>query len=177
MPHFEPLEIANVTYDLAHLEPFMFNVTTNKVNRELIVHVRFTNHCFTKEHDALTHPVGSPILKDGGGRDRSFCSIRHGLSLQLPGLVRGFSNPAIKVNQTRERRNWVYTRTVATPAGPYHVFFEIRRAAVAGQDLNLVVESAYHQDPARGAPNILGNMKFVTLCGKTYLGEPVSTRR
>jgi hypothetical protein len=45
------------------------------------------------------------------------------------------------------------------------------------QDLNLVVESAYHQDPTRAEPAVRGAMGFILLCGKVYKGEPIATRR
>jgi len=69
---------------------------------------------------------------------------------------------------------------VDNPTGPYHVFFEIRRAGVAmrsRQDLNLIVESAYPQDRLRHAPVLKGHMNFHLLCGKIYREERVSTRR
>ncbi len=82
--------------------------------------------------------------------------------------------------QTAQERNWLHTVKVDDPAGPYHVFFELRRAAVESrhlQDLNLVVESAYPQGDVRRAPAVRGSMGFILLCGKVYKGESAATRR
>ncbi|WLH15539.1 hypothetical protein PSH58_21845 [Pseudomonas hefeiensis] len=57
-----------------------------------------------------------------------------------------------------------------------HMFFEIRRAAKdKPQDLNLVVESAYHQTDK--PPRLLGRMGFILLCGKIHMRQPTSTKR
>lgn len=60
--------------------------------------------------------------------------------------------------------------------GPDQVSFEIRRAAGdKPQDLNLVVESAYHQ--TNKPPRLLGRMGFILLCGKIHMRQPTSTKR
>ena len=179
-PYFLPICIGDETFDFSHLEPFTLDVDSEKAGRTLVVHVRFTAHCFTKGYSAETHPDGEPILRDHGGRERTFCRTRYALSSKLRGLIESLAYPRVKVWQTAERRNWAHSVTVDTPKGPYHVFFELRKAPGGcqyKQDLNLVVESAYPEDPALGKPNLLGNMAFVLLCGKVFLRESVATRR
>jgi len=73
----------------------------------------------------------------------------------------------------------VHSVSVATAAGPYHIFFVLRRASQSDrklQDLNMTIESAY---PQRGqpAPQVRGRIGFTLLAGKVFLGEPVATRR
>lgn len=122
------------------------------------------------------HPAGEPVLSDSAGRPRTFCAIRYRLSLGLPVVIQGLNHPQSKVRETAALRNWAYSLTIQDPAGPYHIFFEIRRAArEKPQDLNLVVESAYHQ--TEQPPRLLGKMSFMLLCGKVYLRQPSSTRR
>lgn len=177
MPYFPPITANGQTYDLTHLDPLTLQVQSDMAKKTLCVGVRFSNHCFTNEYDATAHPAGFPVLLDAGQRQRSFCHIRYDLSHQLPAIVQGLAHPRIQVWQTAERRNWVYSMTVTNPAGPYHVFFELRRSHDRAYDLGMVVESAYPEDPARGGPNILGKMGFVLLCGKVYTGKPVDTKR
>lgn len=180
MPYFPPVTANGITYDLDHLDPLTLQVESTMANKVLKVGVRFSNHCFTGEYLPATHPAGFPVLLDAGKRERSFCHVRYSLSQQLPAVVQGLTHPKVQVWQTAERRNWVYSMTIPNPAGAYHVFFELRRAAAADralQDLNLVVESAYPEDPARGGPNVLGRMGFVLLCGKVYTGKPLATKR
>ncbi|WP_248744162.1 MULTISPECIES: hypothetical protein [unclassified Pseudomonas] len=174
--YFPALTIGGQTYDFSHLEPFTFAIPSELAKRELRVHVTFSSHCFTQGYDAATHPVGEPIILDGAKRQRTFCAIRYRLSLVLPTVIKGLNNPQAKVRETAAMRNWAYSMTIQDPSGPYHVFFEVRRAAEdKPQDLNLVVESAYHQTDK--PPKLFGKMGFMLLCGKVYMRQPTSTKR
>jgi hypothetical protein len=174
--YFSALTISSQTFDFTHLEPFNFTITSQLAKRDLSVHVTFSCHCFSQGYDAAMHPDGEPIILDGAGRPRTFCAIRYRLSLRLPIVIQGLNHPQSKVRQTAARRNWAYSLTIEDPAGPYHVFFEIRRAGKEKpQDLNLVVESAYHQ--TMQPPRLLGKMGFMLLCGKVYMRQPSSTKR
>ncbi|WP_339500901.1 hypothetical protein [Pseudomonas silesiensis] len=174
--YFPVLIIGDQTYDFAHLEPFTFTIASQLAGRDLRVHVTFSSHCFSRGYDQATHPVGEPIIFDGAGRPRTFCAVRFRLSFELPTVIQGLNHPRAKVRETAARRNWAYSMTIQDPAGPYHVFFEIRRAAKEKpQDLNLVVESAYHQ--TEQPPRLLGKMGFMLLCGKVYLQQASSTKR
>ncbi|WP_260963074.1 hypothetical protein [Pseudomonas citri] len=174
--YFPPLTIGSQTYDFAHLEPFTFSVQSALAGRELSVHVTFSSHCFSQGYNEATHPAGEQIIFDQAGRPRSFCSIRYRLSLMLPPVIQGLNHPQVKVRETAAQRNWAYSITIIDPNGPYHVFFEIRRAAAdKPQDLNLVIESAYHQ--TEKPPRLLGRMGFILLCGKIHMRQPTSTQR
>lgn len=175
--YFPPLVIAGELIDLTHLNPFTMLLESRLARRELRVHVTFSNHCFSRSYE-----LGSDeraIIDAAAARPRTFCPIRYRLSRQLPHIIETFNHPQTKVWETASERNWCYSITIEGPAGPYHIFFEVRRASRdkrQWQDLNLVVESAYHQDD-KARPNLKGPMGFVLLCGKIYLGQPVSTKR
>lgn len=174
--YFPALTISNQTYDFVHLEPFKFTIVSQLAKRDLRVHVTFSSHCFSKGHDAETHPEGEPVIFDSAGRPRTFCAIRYRLSLGLPTAIQGLNHPQSKVRETAARRNWAFSMTIQDPTGSYHVFFEIRRAAKEKpQELNLVVESAYHQ--IGQPPKLMGKIGFILLCGKVYMRQPSSTRR
>lgn len=174
--YFPALTIGDQTYDFAHLEPFYFSFYSELAKRELRVHVTFSTHCFSQAYDAAQHPVGEPIIRDLSGRQRTFCPIRYRLAVLLPDVVQGLNHPQAKVRETAAQRNWAYSMTIPDPSGPYHVFFEIRRSAAnKPQDLNLVVESAYHE--TEGPPRLLGKMGFMLLCSKIYMRQPTSTKR
>ena len=171
-----PIEIDGLVYNFEHLQKTSMEVASEKAKKNLIVGISFTNHCYTVAHDPSCYPKEWPILHDGGGRTRAFCLERYGLSKQmLPSLVTQLNCPQAVVQQTVQRRNWVYSTALDTDAGRYNVFFELRRAAKnSGRDLEMIVESAYpRSEPAA----VLGKMKFIMLCGKTFLGLPVATRR
>jgi hypothetical protein len=138
------------------------------------------SHCFTEKYDPAFHPAGEPIIHDAAGRPRSLCRIRYGISARLPGMIVALDHPRATVTQTARERNWLHSVSIDEPQGKYHIFFELRRAAPGDrgrQDLNLVVESAYPQDPSRTEPAVRGSMGFILLCGKVYKGEPIATRR
>ena len=179
-PYFAPLAIGGELIDLTHLEPFTFEIDSKKAKKVLKVHVTFSTHCFSRKYKAETHPAGDPMIDHDSPRPRTFCPIRYRLSKQLPELILGLNHPKCSVTQTGMRRNWVYTIKIEDPSGPYYVFFEISKAVQEGrqkQDLTLVVESAYHDDPNEADPVLLGDMAFLALCANTYMRLPVATRR
>lgn len=179
-PYFDPLVIDGETFDLSHLQPFTLEFASVQAKKTLRVRVTFSNHCFTRAYEAAIHIPSEPIIDPSGPRPRAFCRIRYRLSLALPALVNGLNQPAVKVWETNSERNWVYSIKIDDPAGPYHLFFEVTRAAGARsdhQDLNLVVESAYHEDPEKGPPILRGRMSFLLLCSKVYLRQPIATKR
>lgn len=177
--YFPELVIDGQLVDLSHLEPFTFVFHSLLAKRDLRVHVTFSNHCFSHSYDPAIHPVDEKVMGAKSPRPRVFCPTRYRLSQQLPELVRGLNHPKVKVWETSRERNWCYSIKIDDPEGPYHVFFEVRRATKEKrqwQDLNMVIESAYHQDQDEG-PDLKGSMAFVLLCGKVYLGKPTSTKR
>lgn len=170
---------AGVTHDLAHLNPFHMTVDSMKAGRQLRVHVVFTNHCFSENFDPAIHGAASPLISRQQP-PRVFNQVRYDLSKQLPPLIHAVNHPKAQVRQTAAGRNWVHSVCIDTPAGPYHVFFVLRRESREEnrrlQDLNMTVESAYPQGD-QPAPQVRGRIGFVLLAGKTFLGEPVATSR
>lgn len=179
-PYFDPVQLGTEVFDLTHLEPFTMEFQSNLAKKWLRVHVTFKNHCFTKSYKEEQHPAGEPIFDHPGPRPRTFCRIRYKLSKALPAIINSLNDPKTKVWQTHEKRNWAYSIKVEDPEGPYHIFFEVRRPSSHQkhlQDINLVVESAYHEEPGENGPNLIGSMAFYVLCGKIYTNKPVLTNR
>lgn len=177
-PYFKAVVIGEEAFDLSHLEPFTFRVFSQLAKKSLRVHVTYSNHCFSKAYDVANHPPGEPIIDKGLPRPRAFCPTRYRLSFRLPALINSFANSETKVRETASQRNWCYSVTIDDPEGRYHIFFDVRRASQERrqwQDLQIVVESAYHEDGA--PPNLKGSMGFALLCGKVYRGERTSTMR
>lgn len=180
--HYHPsLRVRGQVYDLSHLHPFQFDVSSAKVPRPLRINVRFTNHCFSEAFDPAKHPADELVISDGHRR-RAFCPDRYDLSPRLPALIRGLADPAARVHETAARRNWMHAALVevAVAGTRYQIFFELRRTVPERrrlQDLDMVVESAYPADPSRPEPNILGPVRFALLAGSLYLGKVVTTRR
>ncbi|MGA9651593.1 hypothetical protein [Pedobacter sp.] len=176
MDYHQPIIIEGKEYQFGHLNPFDHFFYSETAKKQLCIEVKFSNHCFTEKcEDPTGHAL---ILKDPGNRDRVFCPIRYAISIDLPDIVREMLESNKPVWQTVHERNWVHTITIQTPVGPYHVFFEVRKAS-KGEDANvkLFVESAYPEDPEKGPPEVQGKMRIETLCTNTFLRKPIATRR
>ena len=180
-PYHSPASHRGRSYDLSHLDPFVFEAASAKVPRPLRINVRFTNHCYSEAFDPDHHAPNDPTIRDGA-RNRAFAPDRYALSLHLPALIQGLATPGARVHETAARRNWMYAAAMEIPVANtrYQIFFELRRTMPERrrfQDLDMVVESAYPADPDRPAPNVLGRMNFLLLAGNVYLGLKTSTRR
>lgn len=178
--YFKPVIIMGETVDFSHLQPFKFEFFSNNANKILRVHVTYSNHCFTQGYEESKYTEGEPIFDERTSRPRIFCPIRYKLSKELPRIICELNDSKIKVFETTSERNWTFSKKIDDPKGPYHVFFEIKRASKEQtnfQELNLTVESAYHEDPEKGPPNVKGSMKFHLLCSNIYMKKPTSTRR
>lgn len=179
-PYFAPLNVGGEVFDLGHLQAFTFEFESQSLKKWLRVHVTFSNHCFTKGYGVEQHVPGEPIIDEFTPRPRLFCPIRYRLSKSLPELIRGMNHPAVKVFETVAERNWAYSIKIEDPDGPYHVFLEVRRPPAVHrhlQDVNLVIESAYHEDPEKGPPRLRGRMGFLLLCSNVFANKKTSTQR
>ncbi|GEM_PF-1222427 len=176
-PYVPPLEIDGEVIEFTHLEPFQMMVPSKKARKNLQVHVRYTNHCFSRGlHDGENN-ISEDVFPDQHGNPRKFCPDRFALSLELRRYLVDLNDPRAQVKQTAEERNWVYIVRLESPKGPYYVFFEIKRTPkTSPDDLHMIVESAYQLTPGYGEPKIReGKMGFQLLCGKTYLRQPAFT--
>ncbi|CAK3481235.1 Heat shock protein C [Vibrio crassostreae] len=173
-PYFPPIVIGSNTYDLSHLDPFKFEFQSNLAKRKIRVNVSFTSHCFSEGEGKN----GGENIDTDTPRPRFFCLTRYRLSKDLPKILASLNDPRVKVKQTKSRRNWVYSIKIDDPSGPYHIFFEVKKSEgdkAKFQDVNLVVESAYHEE--KSPPKVLGRMNFQLLCSKIYMRRPVATKR
>ena len=188
-PYFAPLTVGGVLHDLGHLDPVRFQVPSEKLRRAVTVRCRFSNHVFTRAFDAEADAADTPVIMDGVRR-RVFCPDRYQLSFCLPGAILGLREPRIYVRETKARRNWLYVASIKLPAAAnaggdvpsnpvrYQVFFALRKAGKGGatrEDVEMVVESAYAEDPAR-APELLGRALFAGLATAAVEGRQVNTQ-
>jgi hypothetical protein len=177
-PYFPSLVVDGEEYEFPHLEPFQIVVPSERARRDLQVDIRFTNHCFSRKLAQGEDPDHPDVFFDHNRQPRVLCPDRYRLSHDLPEFLHRMNHPAVKVYQTKTRRNWTYVLEIEDPALPYYIFFALRRAPRSDvDDLKLTVESAYPDSEDFDSPHLLGRMGFQLLCGKTYLGEPVATKR
>lgn len=179
-PFFTPITIEGGLIEFDHLNPFQISVPSIQARRDLMVDIKFTNHCFSFGDEDTEVDEGE--LYDHNGRRRIFCPQRYRLSLELPNILQEMNHPKVKVWQTTARRNWTHVIQVDDSSlpykGPYYIFFELRKAKQNEEDdLKLTVESAYHGQETYDPPSLLGKMGFQLLCGKVYLGQRVATKR
>ena len=190
-PYFAPLTVGGILRDLGHLDPVRFQVPSEKLRRAVTVRCRFSNHVFTRAFDEAD-AADTPVIMDGVRR-RVFCPDRYQLSFCLPGAILGLREPRIYVRETKARRNWLYVASIelpvaensknvgdGVPSNPvrYQVFFALRKAGKGGatrEDVEMVVESAYAEDPAR-PPELLGRALFAGLATAAVEGRQVHTQ-
>ncbi|MGI9401036.1 MAG: hypothetical protein ACR2O0_07275 [Rhizobiaceae bacterium] len=91
MPTFKNKSIGGQTYDLKHLEPFVFplDVDTN----QYLVRVQFSCHVFTEKYVDAKH---TPDLKYiHRGELRAFDVRRHEFSIDLPNFIQSQGNRSV----------------------------------------------------------------------------------
>lgn len=179
-PHFPPLLINGQIVEFGHLQPFTMQFDSKSANKRLRVNVRYSNHCFSFKPTPGVQYDPELLLLDHSKRERVFCPVRYNLSLDLPSIVKSLNDPSCKVWETSSRRNYTYSVRVDNPKGPYHLFFELSKDSSGRgtlQDLNMFIESAYHEDPQKGPPAVIGRIGFHVLCTNVYLRKKVSTKR
>ncbi|KGU50172.1 Heat shock protein C [Xanthomonas citri pv. fuscans] len=178
--YFRPVWVGGQQVDLSHLDPFTMKLHSERLNKPLRIAVTFSTHCFSEAFGKIAHPDGDTVIDHDTKRPRTFCPTRYALSKTLRDVVQAMADKTII--RTAFKRNWVHTITVESPVRPYHVFVEIQRAAPdkrTWQDLELVVESAYHQTGE--PPSVTGSPRtFMVVCAEVYSppqGKPGRKRR
>jgi len=175
--YFHPVWVGGQRIDLSHLDPFSMTLHSERLNKALRIAVTFSTHCFSEAYGKIPHPSGDSVIDEDTKQPRTYCPIRYGLSKALPDVIRAMADKTITL--TAFKRNWVHTITVESPAGPYHVFVEIHRAGPdkrTWQDLELVVESAYHQTGK--PPSVTGSPRpFMVVCAEVYAPPPTKPRK
>lgn len=164
MAFFRPKTIKGVIYDLAHLDPFSFELPL--ADKKWSIRVQFHCHCFT-EALAAHH---TPDLRYQHDREtRAFDFQRYDLSHQLPNLIRTLGSRSVYLSS---QINYFTLRQDAHPQhpGPYLVFFNVHKLERRSEDVLMMIESAYIK------PNMADRaspVKFTTLIEKTASGEKV----
>jgi hypothetical protein len=158
-------------FALGHMAQTVIKVPCADIERDIVIGVTFTCHCYTEKFAAKKHKEEEIALKDSGGRFRVFCKIRHELSARLPDIIS--SLPGKKVHQTAQQRNYVYSVPLEVDGQIYEVYFMLQRHNGDGFDLRLTVESAYAvqvASPTRKRPRTI---RFNVLAYKVLMNQPV----
>jgi hypothetical protein len=162
MTYWLPISVDGVSYDLAHLEPFEFQVVPKGWTDPATVSVRFHDHCFTETFDPARHTKPIQTKQASKHEWRAFDADRYNRSLTLPQIVRSLATR--RIASTRES-NLVFIETGT--GDRYVVFFTLRGARRRAE---LFVVSAYvwtRRDP----PATTGEMRFDVALAKVLRGE------
>lgn len=177
VPYHLPVTIAGNSYDLAHLDPVIFDTESAKLGRTVRTWCWFTTHTFSRKCEAAET---APDILDEGRRPRMLCPDRYALSFHLPTAVAQLAEPRRYVWETAAERNWLHRAEVMVTAFgamiAYQVFFAVKKAPKgAAYDVEMVVESAYAFDPLR-TPKVRGRALFAGLLTATVEGRPLHTQ-
>lgn len=161
---------------IEHLAPMHMTCGCKPIKRDLLIRVIFTKHCYTEAFDAERHTKEQIILFDAPDRARVFCPTRYGLSLGLPDIMANLHTK--KVNQTAERRNYVYALPLELDNQLYEIYFMLQRAGAGDRgelipDLRLTVESAYPVQVPTIVPKRANSIRFSILAYKVLKKEQV----
>lgn len=175
MPTFRNKTIRGATYDLSHLEPFVFPLTVSYIDYR--VRVTFGCHVFTEK----LRPEHTPDLRyTYKGEDRAFDVGRYNLSKHLPGLIQ--SQNTHSVYHSRNEGSFFILKGVGTSPGnaPYAVFFRSSRYNEGDADVLVKVVSAYEKPKMTkfAQPVRFTNLVEALAKGtKPPLGPPAQIRR
>ena len=164
MAHFKAKTVRGIIYDLAHLDPFQFDVTYN--DKVFIVRIIFSCHCFTEELDPAIHTPDFHYVHET--ERRAFSIVRYELSKQLPTIIT--SSGTITVYHSNIGNYFLLRQNAAVAhPGTYVVFFKVSRATKENEfDVVMNVQSAYLK------PNMAdwaSPIKFSTLLDFTARGQ------
>lgn len=149
-----------------------FSCPCEAIDRDIVIRVHFQNHCYTEAFNPAQHSKDQIVCYDAPDRPRVFCPIRHRLSFELPNHIEGL--PKWRVNQTRERRNFVFVVPLKISNQVYEIYFMLQRALSDDKaDLRLTVESAYPVDDVSPTPKRPGAIRFMVLAQKVLRNEPI----
>ena len=163
MTYWTPLIVDGVAIDLAHLEPFEFQMAPRDWTELATISVRFTDHCFTEAFDPRHHTAVVVTSQSSPSESRGFAPDRYELSKLLPGILSSLG--AKRVASTREG-NLVYVELAG--GARYAVFFTLRRHNPRRAELFVV--SAYPMEEGR-RPADTGSMRFDLALAKVLRGE------
>jgi hypothetical protein len=163
MPYWSPLAIDGVTIDLAHLEPFEFQVMPARHTAVATVSVHFHDHCFTETFDPARHAVAIQTNQASAHELRAFNVVRYELSKSLPGIIRALDGQ--RVASTREGN---LVRVTLQDGTTYPMFFTLRREN--NRRVKMFVVSAYPWD-GPGKLVTTGEMKFNLALAKVLQGQ------
>lgn len=129
---FKVKKIKGATYSMGHLEDTVIKV--QKGNETFKVLVTYSCHCFTEELSLHHTPDFHYVHKH---EKRAFCTIRHGLSHNLPNYVATLLGRSVYLTQ---QTNFFFVRS---NGGNYVIFFSLRPARDPKYDAILTVQSAH----------------------------------
>lgn len=132
MAKFKDKKINGATYTMGHLDDSVMQV--QKGNETFTVLVTYSCHCFTEELQPRHTPDYHYVHKH---EKRAFCTVRHGLSHNLPNYIASLLGRSVYLTQ---QTNFFFIRS---NGGNYVVFFAVRPAKDPKYDAILTVQSAH----------------------------------
>lgn len=141
------IEVDGAVYSLQHLEPFTHVCPSKgKDNTDLVVHVSFMTHVYSKSLEIVSHPHH---LFDENGVKRAFCLDRYTLSLTLQELCIKMMDENYLTWISQDKNGISNMSALDGPISDgnhYVIFYYVFPSRRTGCDVELVVKSAYRKD-------------------------------
>jgi hypothetical protein len=145
---FEPFELGERTFDLSHLDSFVFEFVIpekdGRPKRCYNINVEFRDHCFTKEYVEGTGYSSQYEYNSGSGDVRLFNEERYELSKRLYGVFNDMTNRKCYFTRTDGNFLLIERLSCGDKTFDYWILFRLSRA-FEKNCLTLCVISAYPQ--------------------------------
>ena len=173
--HLPPIFYNGIEIDLAHLAPIDRKVTLElppNIKKNVSVKFVFTCHSYSrrlqKEEQA---PLGQ-FIQEGGynePRNRVFSQVRYDLSKKLVVLLDHLIVSNGRVSKTKQHN---FFRVTDDGAGvQYFIIMNAKKITEPGRPkcIQVIVESAYPEDPTKPSPHANGGRTFGEMLGEKWI--------
>jgi hypothetical protein len=173
--HLQQITVSGAAIDLTHLAPIKRNATIEvpvKIKKSVPVEFFFSCHCYSRKlMQGETAPPGQ-LIKEGSPsnpRNRVFDQTRYDLSKKLVSLLDDLIQTNGYVSKTRKHN--FFRVTDAGTGTQYYIIMHAKKISEPNRpkSLQVIVESAYPDDPTKPSPHPNGGRTFGQMLGEKWI--------
>ena len=170
-----PITINGAALDLSHLAPMKRMVTIElppNHKKTVPIEFYFTSHCYSRRLKAGEQAPAGQLIREGSRKDprnRVFDQTRYDLSKKLVKLLDDLIQTNGHVSKTK-RHNFFRVTDDGTGT-QYFIIMHAKKITEPNRpkSLEVVVESAYPDDPNKPSPHANGGRRFGEMLGEAWI--------
>lgn len=173
--YLQPITVSGTAIDLTHLAPMKRNATIElpvNINKLVPVEFFFSCHCYSRRLlPEETAPLGQ-LIREGdpsNPRNRVFDQKRYDLSKKLVNLLDELIETNGYVSKTKKHN---FFRVTDDGTGTqYYIIMHAKKISVPNRpkSFQVIVESAYPDDPTKPSPHPNGGRTFGKMLGEKWI--------